>query len=156
MNTVKRQFDLHTRLLNNVLEGIDESETHTRMNDHVNHLKWLAGHLTHTRFSYNKLVQLEPKPFYKELFGPGSQINPDIDYPSIEGIKEDWNAISAKISEALDNLPAEALAGEAPRVPFGKGTLGDYLDFIPHHEAYHIGQMSILRRFLGKEAIKYN
>jgi len=69
---------------------------------------------------------------------------------------EDWNAISGIISEALANLPADALEADAPNVPIPGGKLGDFFDFLMHHEAYHIGQMGILRKFLGKESMKYN
>ena len=156
MSTVKQQFDLHTRLFNNVLDGISNADTDSRANDHVNHLKWLAGHLTSTRFGFKDLAQFETANPYGEVFGHGKAIDPTADYPSIESIKENWNAISGPISEALGNLPEAALQGDAPKVPIGDGKFGDFLDFIMHHEAYHIGQMGILRKFMGMDAMKYS
>lgn len=156
MSTVKQQFDLHTRLFNNVLEGISDPDTNSRANEHVNHVKWLAGHLTSTRFSFKRLAELEENDPYGDLFGHGKAIDPDADYPSIDDIQENWNLISGKISDALGNLSAEALEANAPKVPIGEGKMGDFLDFLMHHEAYHIGQMGILRKFLGKDPMKYS
>ncbi len=156
MSTVKQQFDLHTRLFNNVLDGITDPDTNSRANDHVNHIKWLAGHLTSTRFGFKDLAQLEEGDPYKELFAHGKSIDPNADYPSIDNIRENWNGISGQISNALASLPEEALQADAPKVPIGEGKMGDFLDFLMHHEAYHIGQMGILRRFLGKEAMSYS
>jgi len=34
--------------------------------------------------------------------------------------------------------------------------MNGFLAFLMHHEAYHIGQPGILRKYLGKEAMKYN
>ena len=156
MSTVKKQFDLHTRLFNNVLEGISDPDTNSRANGHVNHIKWLAGHLTSTRFGFKDMAGFEEGDPYGELFSHGKAIDPEADYPSIESIRENWNAISGKISDALGSLPAEALEADAPRVPIGEGKMGDFLDFLMHHEAYHIGQIGILRKFLGQEAMKYS
>lgn len=156
MSTIKKQFDLHTRLFNNVLDGIADQEADARANDHVNHLKWIAGHLTATRFGFKKLAGFEQENPFGEYFSHGKSIDPKVDYPPIETIKENWNAISGKISEAFGNLSEEALAANAPQVPIGKGKMGDFIDFLMHHEAYHIGQMGILRKFAGFEALKYN
>ncbi len=56
----------------------------------------------------------------------------------------------------FNNLPDAALSSPAPaKMPVNDDTLGGMLAFIMHHEAYHIGQLSLLRRILGKEAMKY-
>lgn len=155
MSTIKNQFDLHTRLFNNVLDGIEDSDSNSRANDQVNHVKWLAGHLTSTRFGFKDMAGLDADP-YAEHFSHGNSIDPDADYPSIESIKANWNDISGKISAAMENLPAEAMAAPGPQVPISGGTMGDFLDFIMHHEAYHLGQMGLLRKFMGKDSMKYN
>ena len=40
--TLAAQFDLHTRLFNNVLDGITDAEAQERARDSVNHLTWPA------------------------------------------------------------------------------------------------------------------
>ena len=154
--TLVTQFDLQTRLFNNVLDGISDAEADVRVRDNVNHIKWLAGHLTSTRFSMGKIGRLEAEDPWAELFSHGHGLREDADYPSIDAIKAQWNAISGPISAGLANLPDAALSSPAPaKVPVNDDTLGGMLAFLMHHEAYHIGQLGLLRRILGKEAMKY-
>ena len=47
---VKKQFVLQTRLFNNVLEGIEDRKGSERLSEFVNHLQWIAGHLTNSRY----------------------------------------------------------------------------------------------------------
>ncbi len=151
------QFDLHTKLFNNVLEGISELESNRRVTQHVNHVKWLAGHLTSSRFGLKDIGKLDVSDPYAELFGHGRAVRDDVDYPSIERILELWNQISDKISAGLCELPESVLNGPAPaRVPIGDDTFEGMLAFLMHHEAYHIGQIGLLRRQLGKEPLSYD
>ncbi len=151
--TLATQFDLHTRLFNNILDGISDAEANARLNDHVNHIKWLAGHLTSTRFSIGQMADQDP---WADLFAHGHGLRADADYPSIEAIKAKWNAISDKVGAGLAHLPEAALGSPAPaKLPVNDDTLGGMLAFMMHHEAYHLGQMSLLRKYLGKEAMQY-
>lgn len=154
--TLVAQFDLHTRLFNNVLDGINDAEAGTRAGETVNHLTWLAGHLTSTRFGIGKVAGLEEPDPWADLFSHGHSIRDDADYPSIEAIKAKWNAISGPISAGLAQLPDVVLGSPAPaKLPINDESLGGMLTFLMHHEAYHIGQMGLLRKYLGKEAMSY-
>ena len=154
--TLAAQFDLHTRLFNNVLDGITDAEAEERARDTVNHLIWLAGHLTSTRFGMGKVTGLQEQDPWSELFSHGHGISDEGDYPSIDEIRAKWNAISGTISASLAHLPDEVLGSPAPaKVPINDETLGGMLAFLMHHEAYHIGQMGLLRKYLGKDAMSY-
>jgi uncharacterized damage-inducible protein DinB len=151
------QFDLHTRLFNNVLDGLSDLEANSRPSRSTNNIKWLAGHLTSTRFSLKDVAEIEEKDPYATLFGHGQHLQENIDYPSIDRIRELWNDISDKISAGLSRMPEEVLNGPAPaRVPIGDDTFEGMLAFLMHHEAYHIGQMALLRKQLGRPAMKFD
>ncbi|MDX1429486.1 MAG: DinB family protein [Rhodothermales bacterium] len=150
------QFDLHTRLFNNVLDGISESEANTVLHPGTNNIKWLAGHLTSSRFGLKNLAGLDLKDPHAELFGHGHGFRPDREYPTIDEIRSLWESISDPISAGLSRLPEETLNGPAPtRVPIGDDTFEGMLAFLLHHEAYHIGQIGLLRRQLGKKPMAY-
>ncbi len=156
MHTVKTQFDLHTRLFNNVLSEITDDQADSRANDKINHLKWLAGHVTSARMGLGKFGGLDEDKSMEEFFGHGKGIDPSKNYPSLKEIQEKWNFISDKISTGLENIPTEVLSSDAPvQVPVSDPSMEGFLGFMMHHEAYHIGQMGILRKFMGKEAMSY-
>lgn len=157
MQTIKHQFDLHTTLFNNVLSEITNENADKRLNTQVNHLKWLAGHVTNVRLGLLKMVGLPEDNSLEEFFAHGSKINDSINYPSLETIVAKWNEVTSKIENALSSVPEAILASDSPvNVPFGDKTTKGFLAFLMHHEAYHIGQMGILRKYLGNEAMKYD
>ncbi|HXB45724.1 MAG TPA: hypothetical protein VNV85_16770, partial [Puia sp.] len=87
---IAKQFALHTKLFNNVLEGVEESQGAKRMTEQVNHLQWIAGHLTNARYNNGPMVGLSEIFPFKELYmdpaqpPPGNRaIDTSIKYPSL-------------------------------------------------------------------------
>ena len=154
---IKAQYDLHTRLFNNALEGIDEAGATTRNSDQVNHMKWIAGHLLNTRLdSMTRMTGGEADTSYGAQFGRGMSLDPTATYPPIEQITTKWNQVADGISGRFTSLPEELLDSEAPaKAPIADESFRGMLAFLVSHEAYHIGQLSILRKMLGKEAMSY-
>jgi uncharacterized damage-inducible protein DinB len=160
---VSKQFALQTRLFNNVLEGIGDIKGSKRLNDHVNHLQWIAGHLTNSRYGIASAIGIKGSFPYNDQYTDPSEPPPfnralstDIKYPSLTEIKKSWNDISGTFTEKISGLSKEQLSGSIPfPVPTGK-TFEDLLAFIASHESYHIGQMSIIRKYLGLSAMSYN
>ncbi len=159
---VIRQFDLQTRLFNNVLEGIEDIKGSDRLNDHVNHLQWIAGHLTNARYGVAQGLGIKTVFPYKEQYTDPTEPPPhnrplssSVKYPSLTEIKKSWNEQAAVFTETMAGLSDEQLASGIPfPVPTGK-TFRDLLSFLASHESYHIGQMSIIRKYLGLDAMSY-
>jgi hypothetical protein len=160
---IAKQFALHNRLFNNVLEGIADAHGGDRLSDHVNHLQWIAGHLVGSRSGVAGLVGIQPTFPYKDVYSdptqppPGNRaIDPSISYPPLSEILHYWNDIAEAFTHAVKGLGEEQLAMELPvKTPVGGNTLFDLLSFLASHESYHIGQMSIIRKYLGLSAMSY-
>ncbi len=156
--SLKAQFDLQTRLFNNVTDGIGEQEAHLRNSEQINHIKWIAGHMLNTRLSgISKVVGLQSDDTYAAQFGRGKSLDPQAQYPSMEEITARWQATAPAIGAALSNVPEEVLSAKSPvPAPIADDTIRGLLSFLISHEAYHIGQLGILRKLAGKEAMAYN
>lgn len=161
-NQLLTQFDLHHRLYNNVLEGFTDKETNQRLNGYpeINHVKYLAGHILNSQYGIALLANvasIEPK--WNDLFaGAGqSEAKDDFDYPSIDTIKTEWNAIHNPIRNALGKITTELLTQKppAPMDEFAESR-GELWAFLNHHVAYHIGQIGILRRGFGKPPMSFD
>ncbi len=160
ISALKTQFDLDTRLYNNVLDSINETESNTRNSEHTNHIKWIAGHLLNTRMDgFSRLTGGVADTSYQAQFGRGSALDVNASYPSIDELKSKWNTISEEISNRFLHMPEELLDSNAPgqspvfaQDPSFRGLLA----FLVSHECYHIGQLSILRKLSGKPAMSYN
>jgi hypothetical protein len=158
-NSIKHlinQFNLQTKLFNNVTVSISDVDSQKQMNANTNHIAWLTGHTVSTRYMLANALGLKTQEPFPALFENGKGIDKTAKYPSIKELTKDWNSISEKVSTALNSISEEALQTKMPRpVPTGD-TMGDFISFINHHEAYTIGQLGISRRFFGLEAMKYN
>ncbi|HWB26004.1 MAG TPA: DinB family protein [Chitinophagaceae bacterium] len=159
---VNQQFMLHTKLFNNVLSGITDEQAEVQLTEHINHLRWIAGHLTNIRYNVSTMMGVQkPFPFhdlYVDMTQPpphNRKLDTALQYPTLSELKTCWDEISPIFTGAISNLSAEQLAMPLPfRVPTGD-TFFDALNFMGSHEAYHIGQMSIIRRHLGLDAMSY-
>ena len=147
------QFTMQTRLYRNALEGIEDG-WNRRLNEQVNHLAWIAGHLVSSRYMLCQMTGLEINEPFPEKFAQGKAIE-DGDYPSLRKQIEAWGEVSAMLEAHLPELTADELDRDAPfAVPMGK-TVGDAIAFFAHHESYHIGQMGLLRKYLLNDAMSY-
>ena len=160
---IAKQFALHTKLFNNVLEGVEESQGAKRMTEQVNHLQWIAGHLTNARYNNGPMVGLSEIFPFKELYmdpaqpPPGNRaIDTSIKYPSLGEILKCWNSYSPAFVDRVSKLSESQLAAELPfGTPIGDKSMLGFFGFLTSHESYHIGQMSIIRKYVGLDAMSY-
>lgn len=159
-NALLVQFDLHHRLYNNVLADFTNEETNRRLHDdpNINHVKYLAGHLLNSQYGLAMIAGLDPEMKWNDLFAVmgQSEAKDDIPYPDIEKVKAEWNDMHEHIREGLSQLATGDLS-EIPPAPFDQvaESVGELWAFINHHQAYHIGQIGILRKAFGKEPMSY-
>src|SRR5690625_886910 len=134
------QYDLHHRLYMNVLADFTDEETNKRLDGHpqMNHVKYLAGHLLNSQYGLAVLAGLNPQMKWGDLFAVGgrSEARDDYQYPHIDEIKNEWNAIHAGTRGGLEAL-TEAELMEKPPAHFDQvaSTALDLWSFINHNQA---------------------
>ncbi|MDR3694895.1 DinB family protein [Mucilaginibacter sp.] len=159
------QYDLHNVLYNNVLADITEEESDKCIADPMNCVKWLAGHLAWAQLNLGNIGGVPIDFAWRDRFHtkegatPQDLNAPPSEVPTLQQIKDKWNEMGPVIRKGLENLPDAALDTVIniphPIFPFDN-TLAGLWAFINHHQAYTIGQIGILRRGLGKNAMKYS
>ena len=149
------QFNLQSRLFNNVTVDLPEDKRHERMNENTNHIAWLTGHIVSTRYMLLNLLGVQASEPFPNLFEQGKGIQ-EGEYPTQAELTAGWDSLSEQLSSRLNELTDAELDAESPiKIPIGP-TMRDTLAFFAHHEAYTIGQLGIYRRFFGLEAMKYS
>ncbi|NNM95755.1 MAG: hypothetical protein HKL88_09915 [Bacteroidia bacterium] len=142
MQPVHKLYSSNERVFKMNMEGITHEESLKQMN-HCNTLNWVVGHLVLSRNSVLAMLNLPAAPTeaMKEVYGRGVA-NPDMGKAmNIETLKSMYLDTQPLIMSALDKTSDEALL--------------EKLAFSGMHEAYHMGQIGMLRKMLGKEgAIK--
>lgn len=160
-NPLLIQYDLHQSLFNNVLDGFSDEQTNHRLHGfpQINHVKYLAGHLLNSQYGLAVIASLKPEIKWNELFAVmgKSAARDNFPYPKIDEIIAEWNGLYQPIREGLEKLTLEQINRKPPE-PFDKvsDSIGQLWAFISHHQAYHIGQIGILRRAFGKGQMRYD
>lgn len=149
-------FKLQTRLFKNVTKDISDEHAQGNFGGSPNNIAWITGHLFSTRHMLATVLGITDREPFPELFERGKGIQENIQYPSMEELTAGWDEFGIKIITRLENISEEDLQAEAPvQTPISENTLRGFITFICHHEAYHIGQLSLARRHFGYESMSY-
>ncbi len=162
------QFVFNHRMFNNALDGFTDEETNQRLYDdtRINHVKYIAGHLLNSQYAFALLTNVPVDWKWNDLFaGIGqTKARDDISYPSIQQIVDEWKQIYKPVRNGLEKLSEMELKRTAPDPmdkifedsEFFSNTIAGVWAFLNYHQAYHIGQIGILRRGFGKEPMKFS
>ena len=147
------QFDMNARSVDLNTEGVTHQDSLFQPAPGGNCVNWVVGHIVASRNSVHKLLGLAPA--WKEgadRYDRGSQpITDPADAEPLDIVLERFRASQTAVAGALE---AADDADMSAAVDDGK-PLGAQLAFLAFHESYHVGQLGILRRLLGRDpAIK--
>ncbi|HXS37006.1 MAG TPA: DinB family protein [Flavipsychrobacter sp.] len=149
-------FDLHNRLFKNTLDGVNINHSSKRLNKETNHMNWIAGHLVSSRHSFANMLGINEPEKYATLFADRKGLDENQVYPHPDDIQKEWDKISILIRPRLAGITNDVLNTPLPQpIPVNDQTVKGMITFLLDHEAYHIGQLGILRKHLGYPAMSY-
>ncbi|MGE0552069.1 MAG: DinB family protein [Gemmatimonadales bacterium] len=150
-------YAMNTRLFENCLDGVGEELARARPNDRTNSISFIAAHLVGTRAWMARYLGLtdEPKPFDGAL-EYGNSIETVGELPTVPEIRDEWDGVSERLEGRLVWLgEADLTAPSTQKFPGVPPTVIGGIAFLLQHESYHIGQLSLLRKFHGLDAMAY-
>jgi hypothetical protein len=142
-------YGLDHQVLKLNLDGITHADSLVQPRPFGNCINWIMGHLVVQRSTI--LTMVGEKPIWGDaeiaLYKRGTPpITDGAKALPFDRIMADLDRSQEILIPALARMTPEQLAhGDA------NGTLGDKLGFLQFHEAYHAGQIGLLRRLVGKE-----
>lgn len=150
-------YRLHRRLLLNCLDGMDDATATRPLAPATNHAAFLALHLIEVRhWLLGNLLGRETTNPFAELSGGAQGIDDIPRFPTVKELNAAWEEVSDHLEGALEELGEEQLeAPVEPSFPVADGSLAGALAFLAQHEAYHVGQLALLRKGLGLGAMSY-
>lgn len=153
--TLRAQFRLHDRLLLNCLDGMEDATAVRRLPGGSNNAAFLVIHLIDARHYLLRLLGLESTNPFAHLDEVRS-VDDLESFPAVEELRGHWQRAGELLGEAFGTLGEERLAEASPtEFPLEDPTLAGALAFLAHHEAYHIGQLALLRKEWGLGAMGY-
>jgi hypothetical protein len=138
------------KLVDRVIEQIPPSQWLQRPAPHSTHVLWIVGHVATTRGLLVRLLGsgLETKP--NPLFAGGSPLQANGVYPSSSAVADLWREMGDRFDETLKTVSLGDLQRPSPEgVPTFNGRVSGVLAASVFHEAYHVGQLGYLMRWLG-------
>lgn len=153
------QFRMHTQLFDLVIDNISATDALKRIEDKTNHVIWMTGNLVNNRYWLARILGIEDKDPYEELFKDAKALDPKANYPELSTLRAQWHQVSPQLYVALMNATDEQLSQ-----PYA---LGMGIDFVEENklnmvamcmdrESYLLGQLGLMRRALGYEGVKYD
>jgi hypothetical protein len=132
------------------LEGLTDPEALVAPAPGGNCVNWLVGHILLTRDRVHALLDLLPaweaslpssEPYRRGSHGP----LPD-GVSTLAVLRAARERSQAQVLERLGRVTPQRLAERASETM----TVAEQLSFLGFHEAYHVGQVGLSRRLLGK------
>lgn len=155
INFILEQLYVNTNLARNAFAGLSAADA-ARPVGRGNSMNFILGHLAMSRFYIARFLGKTAEFPYKEHFPYKSVFNKNHTYPNFEAVFPPFEAISAEIGDALTRIdPAFFNEKAAKSFPTQEQTNGAVLAFLLQHEAYHVGQLGLLRKQVGADAVSY-
>jgi hypothetical protein len=116
---------------------------------------WIIGHLTVARgFLVRTLGKRDDEPALAPLFTGGTPVSEDDVYPSPSIVISAWIDMAVRVDRAMKCVVLSDLEGPSPEgVPTFNGRVSGAVAASVFHEAYHVGQLGYLTRWLGHPAL---
>ncbi|NIN70772.1 MAG: DUF664 domain-containing protein [Gemmatimonadetes bacterium] len=146
---------LNTRLFLNCLDGVDDAMARERPSADTNSIGFIACHVLHARYYLASFLGLEAVNPFQELFDAAHDVN-DLEVPPLDELRSAWGELSAQlIDRSLEVTGAELARDSGQEFPVDDGTARGAVAFLVQHESFHIGQLALLRKYLGLEGMAY-
>jgi uncharacterized damage-inducible protein DinB len=149
---------LNESLFHNCFRGTDEQIALRRLSEHTNNMAFIACHMVAARHYLAKILGMElPSAF--EVLDEVRSIEEVEELPSLKEIRHAWVAVSQRLPKKIAGMTDESL-GETVRLeyelPVTERTLLGAILFLLEHEAFHIGQLALLRKHFGLGAMSFS
>jgi len=147
---------LHTDLVRNALSGVSDEHALSRPLGGSNSMSFIAAHLVDARYYLASTLGNKKKSPLSDVLGSAKSIEDVDEFPAIDQIRELWLASEPHVLDAFGSATAEMLATPSNiGFPTDDRTTFGTVAFLVHHEAYHLGQLGLLRKGLGYGSMSY-
>lgn len=146
---------VNTELVKRAVGGLSPDELRARPGEGSNPMLWIVGHMAATRYVLLTWFGASVAgPAWAPQFARGSAVDITGAYPAIEELLAALESSGALLRETAATMTPEQWAAPSPRTfPIADPSLKGTFAFMVFHEAYHVGQLAYLRKWLGHSAL---
>lgn len=152
-------YRMHSQSFKNALEGITEEKGLKRIDDNTNHVVWMTGNFVGCRYWIGNLLGITDKDPYEDFFKEGRALDENLNYPTLEELKKNFETISPKVYQILLTATDEELDRVFPfgmNIPFVEENVLNMIGMCIGREDYLLGQIGLMRKLLGLKGMSYD
>jgi uncharacterized damage-inducible protein DinB len=147
---------LNTVLFRNCLDSLSDEQARKRPSDGTNSAAFIAAHLASSRFFLLKILGAEESDPLAPYLDGRKGIDDIVELPPLSEVATAWTKGAHLLRDRLDALTtADVDAPSTFKFPLANGTVLGTLTFLVQHDSYHLGQLSLLRKYCGLPAMRY-
>ncbi len=160
---VAQRIDFARSLTLDLLQNTPDEKWFQTAGPGLTHIAWQVGHIGVAQYSLALKRRRGERPEDAQLipselltmYGKGSQPDPDpANNPTPDQLRDVCAAVHAQVLKELAEITEEGLDEPLePPHPMFKTKL-HALQFCPDHELLHTGQIALLRRIVGEQALR--
>lgn len=145
------RYQFNTGLLGRLVEDFGEVDWGLR-DDGLNAAHWVLAHITGARRGAMRLLGHDiEREGWEEATARGGDRDGFRKAPQVSDLMREFESLGVRIAESLESLGPEGLAREIDAdLPDGSRTIVEGVFGLYMHECFHLGQISLIRRLLGK------
>lgn len=148
-------YNVNTILFINSFADVSESDSLKRPNKKTNSMMFIALHVLDARcFMLSQMGAPTKNPFAKYVDW-AKTIDEIKTYPKLKKVLSEWKKIDIIFMEEFKNLTPKKLEMKQQFDFLGGKKIINMISFLAQHEAYHVGQIALIRKFLGYPATSY-
>lgn len=137
---IEATFALNSALFAHALEGIDDDRARQAVGSSAHRIDHVVAHLLDARAFLARTLGLRPEFPVLDILAAAASVAELGDRVPLSRLRETWEAVSSELAGAVARVGPEKTEIAA---------------FLLQHEAYHLGQIGLLRRELGLPATRY-
>lgn len=155
MKSIISIYKTNSTLLTNSFAKVTEADSLKRPNKRTNSMIFIALHVLDARCFILTQIGLKTKNPFGKYVDWAKTIDEIITYPKLKKVLSEWKRIDRILVEELNGINSRKLNSDQQfEFPGGKKNI-NMLAFLAEHEAYHVGQISFIRKYLGYPATSY-
>lgn len=133
-------FAVNSTLFVYALDGIADDLARRGVGSTAHRIDHLVAHLLDARAALARALGMRPESPVLDILTSAASFAELGDRVPLSQLRDTWDALSGELAEALTRVDAATFEVAA---------------FLLQHEAYHLGQIGLLRRELGLPATRY-
>ena len=147
-------FKVTSRHFLNAIDGMDDDQAAWRASEESNSAGFIALHIVESRHHIARTVGLELENPFAPLTKGRRSIAEMHGMPAMDELRQDWKKLTGELRVKFGQLtPADLDKDTGTGLPIDDKSVLGVLAFLFMHEAYHIGQLGLLRKQVGLSAM---